>query len=109
MPQSCVFLISFFPDGLKAPSAWRLFNDYLLSAFSGLPIPTALLDSNGWVHGTDGPLFWVPEDYRHGLTCPAITTIPNSSRQRTVRIDFSRFQYGTSWTKVRGSNAEDQM
>jgi len=77
-------------------------------AFSGLPIPAKLLDSNGWVHGPDGLLFWVPEDCRDGLTCPAITIIPTTGRHRRVRIDFTRFQYGTSWTNIRGSNARSE-
>ena len=80
-----------------------------VNAFSGLPIPAEMIDSNGWVHNKEGLLFWVPEDCRHGLTCPAILTIPNTGRQRTVRIDFSRFHYGTSWTNIRGSNAGEQL
>jgi hypothetical protein len=76
-----------------------------MKALSGRPIPAELLSSNGWVHSDEGLLFWVPEDCRHGLTCPAITSILNTDRQRLVRIDFSRFQYGSSWTYVRGRNS----
>jgi hypothetical protein len=46
-------------------------------------------------------LFWVPEDCRNGLTCPAILTIPTNGRHRVVRLDFTHFQYGTSWHKVK--------
>jgi hypothetical protein len=76
-----------------------------MKALSGRPIPAELLSSNGWVRSAGGLLFWVPEDCRHGLTCPAITTIPNTGRQKSVRIDFTRFQYGSSWTYVRGRNS----
>jgi hypothetical protein len=107
MPDRFVFNLSSFlldspsvPSGLNDPSI-----HHPISVFSGLPIPLELLDSNGWVHGPDGLLFWVPEDCRSGLTCPAIRTIPNTGRLRRVRIDFRRFQYGTSWTDIRGSNA----
>jgi hypothetical protein len=68
-----------------------------------------MLDSNGWVHSSEGLLFWVPEDCRDGLTCPAIITIPTAARHRPVRIDFTRFQYGISWTNIRGSNAGGQL
>jgi hypothetical protein len=100
-------LIIFSPEARIVPSeSSTLSSDQLfLNASSGHPIPTAMLDPNGWVHGTEGLLFWVPEDCRNGLTCPAMTTIPNTGRQRCVRIDFAHFQYGTSWTRVRGTNA----
>jgi hypothetical protein len=112
MPHNFVFsLISFSPGShIVLPECIKLSNDHLLpNAFSGLPMATAMLDSSGWVHGTEGLLFWVPEDCRHGLTCSAITTIPNTGRQRCVRIDFTRFQYGTSWTGVCGSNAGAEL
>jgi hypothetical protein len=107
MPYNFVFHVSsFLSDVSRVPSGS---NDssirHSLNVFSGLPIPPELLDSNGWVHGPDGLLFWVPEDCRDGLTCPAIRTIPNTGRHRRVRIDFARFKYGTSWTNIRGSNA----
>jgi hypothetical protein len=98
---------SFSPNrhtALSKPS--KSLNNHLpLGAFHALPIPAAMLDSNGWVHDEEGLLFWVPEDCRNGLTCPAIITIPTSGHHRRVRIDFTRFQYGTSWTNIRGSNA----
>jgi hypothetical protein len=103
--------ISFLPDGNGLHSqSGNLSVDHLpVNAFSGLPISTALLDSNGWVHSAEGLLIWIPEDCRDGLTCPAITTIPTSGRHRIVRIDFTNFQYGTSWTGIRGNNAGDEL
>jgi hypothetical protein len=59
-----------------------------------------MLQSNGYVRSTEGLLFWVPEDCRRGITCPAIMTIPNTGRQRSVRVDLSHFQYGTSWANI---------
>jgi hypothetical protein len=112
MPHNSVFdSISLLPDDHIVPSesSQPSNDDTSLTAFSGLPIPAAMLDSNGWVHGKEGLLFWVPEDRRHGLTCPAIMTISNTDRHRPVRIDFSRFHYGTSWTNIRGSNAGEQL
>ena len=96
--QSHIFLDSRVVSHSSQPS------NNLLSptAFSGRPIPISYLKPDGWVHGVEGPLFWVPEDYRNGLTCPAIMTNPNTGRNRCVRLDFSRFQYGTSWTNIRG-------
>jgi hypothetical protein len=111
MPYNFVFNVySFLSDCPSVPSGS---NDasirHPLKTFSGLPIPAELLDSNGWVHNPDGLLFWVPEDCRNGLTCPAIRTIPNTGRHRAVRIDFPRFQYGTSWTNVCGGKAGGEL
>lgn len=62
-------------------------------------------DPNGWVHCADGLLFWVPEDCRLGLPCRALLTIPNTGRDRAVRLDLTRFRYGTLWTGIRGNPA----
>ena len=99
-------VISFLADGRSAfsDSTNPSNNRFTLNSFSGHPIPKILLHSNGWVCSDDGPLFWVPEDCRRGLTCPAVLTIPNTGRQKCVRIDFTQFQYGTSWTNIRGGN-----
>jgi hypothetical protein len=75
----------------------------LAENFSGRPIPTTLLSPDGWVRGAEGLLFWIPEDCYAGLVCPAIAAIPNTGRQRCVRIDFARFQYGTSWASICGT------
>ena len=71
-----------------------------MNTFSGHPIPKELMNSTGWVCGPDGLLFWVPQDCRSGLTSPAVMIIPTTGPMRCVRIDFTHFQYGTSWTKV---------
>jgi hypothetical protein len=52
-----------------------------LKSLSFRPIPAQLLSSDGWVRNADGLLFWVPEDCREGLICPAIITIPTTGRQ----------------------------
>ena len=47
-----------------------------------------LPDSNGWVHRPQGGLlYWVPEDYRNGLTSSAVLTIPTHGPHRPVRLD----------------------
>ena len=71
-----------------------------LSAFSCGPIPEERLNSDGWVVGPEGLLFWVPEDCRYGLTHLPIMTIADKRRDRIVRIDFTDFRYGTSWTDI---------
>jgi hypothetical protein len=103
--------IAFFSDGHSDFSeSSNLSDNYLpVNAFSGLPIPFAMLDSNGWVYGKEGLLFWVPEDCRNGLTSPAIIAIPTWGRHRRVRIDFTRFRYGTSWTESRGRDAGNEL
>jgi hypothetical protein len=70
-----------------------------LAALSGA-IPPNMLEPNGYVRNAEGVLFWVPEDCRNGITCPAIMTMPNNGRQRPVRVDLSDFQYGPSWTNI---------
>src|SRR5271168_4537292 len=106
-PEACVFQSStqshIFLDSRVVSHSSQPSNNLLSpTAFSGRPIPISYLRPDGWVHGVEGPLFWVPEDCRNGLTCPAIITIPNTGRSRRVRLDFGRFQYGTSWTNIRG-------
>jgi hypothetical protein len=63
-------------------------------------IPPDMLNSNGYVRSAEGLLFWVPEDCRTGITSPAIMTMPNTGRDRRVRVDLSNFQYGASWTNI---------
>ncbi|PVF92453.1 WD40 repeat-like protein [Serendipita vermifera] len=59
-------------------------------------------DDNGWVHNSDGGLlFWVPEDCRNGLACPAILTIPTTGRSRVVRVDLSQACLGRSWMGIK--------
>ena len=48
----------------------------------------------------EGLLFWVPEDCRGGLTSPAIMTIPIKGRHRSVKVDFTDFRFGFSWTSI---------
>jgi hypothetical protein len=96
--------ISFLPDGPGVPSESASLPSTPLP-LNILYIPTPMIDSNGWLRSAEGPLIWVPEDCRNGLSCPAITTIPNTGRHRSVRIDFTRFRFGVSWTRIRGSHA----
>ncbi|CAG7853144.1 COMPASS-like H3K4 histone methylase component WDR5B {ECO:0000303/PubMed:19567704} Short=AtWDR5B {ECO:0000303/PubMed:19567704} [Serendipita indica DSM 11827] len=60
------------------------------------------LSHDGWVHSSGKRLFWVPPDNRHGLLHPdLLLTMPTTSSFRATKIDFSRFQCGSSWTNVR--------
>jgi WD40 repeat protein len=56
-------------------------------------------DSDGWVRYNGGLLFWVAEDCRNGLISQAVMTMPNGP-QRVIRLDFSRFRYGSAWASV---------
>ena len=56
---------------------------------------------DGWVRDSeDGLLYWVPQDCREGLNSPARLTIPLTSRNRSVSLDFDDFTYGTSWIQI---------
>jgi hypothetical protein len=79
-----------------------------LSTFSCAPIPKERPNPNGWVVGPEGLLFWVPEDCRYGLTHLPIMTIANTRRDRGVRIDFTNFRYGTSWTDIYERSAVEE-
>ncbi|CCA71148.1 hypothetical protein PIIN_05083 [Serendipita indica DSM 11827] len=57
---------------------------------------------DGWVRSAGKLLFWAPPDNRHGLLNPRLLlTLPKSSSLRATKLDFSRFQCGSSWTNVR--------
>ncbi|CAG7851213.1 Vegetative incompatibility protein HET-E-1 [Serendipita indica DSM 11827] len=64
------------------------------------------LSHDGWVQSSDKHLFWVPPDNRHGLQYRHLLTMPTRSPFRATEIDFTNFQCGTSWTKVRGDAME---
>ena len=58
-------------------------------------------DMDGWVRDSEGGLlYWVPHDRRAGLNSPAILTIPPTSHNRSVSLDFDDFAFGTSWTRI---------
>ncbi|CAG7852799.1 SubName: Full=Related to WD40-repeat protein (Notchless protein) {ECO:0000313/EMBL:CCA73825.1} [Serendipita indica DSM 11827] len=60
------------------------------------------LSDDGWVQSYGKLLFWVPPNNRHGLEYPSsLLAIPTTSPLRVTRLDFSRFQCGSSWTNVR--------
>ncbi|KAG8842130.1 hypothetical protein FRC20_004617 [Serendipita sp. 405] len=63
-------------------------------------------DSDGWVRHPDGGLlFWVPEDCRNGLSCPAVLTIPTTGHNRVVRLNLEAFSHGSSWTDIKRPEA----
>ena len=73
------------------------------------PLPCTLMhagfyakpDMDGWVRSsTRGLLYWVPHDCRPGLHSPALLTIPLTSRNRSLTLDFNNFVFGTSWTQI---------
>ena len=55
----------------------------------------------GWVRDSEGGLlYWVPHDCRKTVHSPALVTIPLSSRNRSVSLDFVDIAFGTSWTQI---------
>ncbi len=58
-------------------------------------------DVDGWVRDSEGGLlYWVPHECRSSVHSPALMTIPLTSRNRTVSLDFDDIAIGTSWTQV---------
>ena len=58
-------------------------------------------DKDGWVKDTEGGLlYWVPHDCRKTLHSPAVMTIPLTSPNRSVSLDFDDFAFGTSWSQI---------
>ena len=56
---------------------------------------------DGWVRDSEGGLlYWVPHDIRETVHSPALLTIPLTSRNRSVSLDFDNFAFGTSWTQI---------
>ena len=58
-------------------------------------------DEDGWVKDSEGGLlYWVPHGCRTGLHAPAVLTIPRTSRNRSVCLDFDDVALGTSWSQI---------
>ena len=61
----------------------------------------AMPDMDGWVRDSEGGLlYWVPHDLRTSVHSPALLTIPLTSCNRSVSLDFDDFAFGTSWTQI---------
>ena len=84
--------------------AWDSFPYISIRPSSRNPIHPALCampDVGGWVRDSEGGLlYWVPPDIRTTVHSPAILTIPLTSRNRSVSLDFGDFDFGTSWTQI---------
>jgi hypothetical protein len=56
---------------------------------------------DGWVRDSEGGLlYWVPHECRSSVHSPALMTIPLTSRNRSVSLDFDDIAFGTSWTQI---------
>ena len=56
---------------------------------------------DGWVRDSEGGLlYWVPHECRFSVHSPALMTIPSTSRNRTVSLDFDDIAFGTLWTQI---------
>ena len=103
--------ISYSPDGGRLASCSRdgrirIWDINLLlnkpqHGKASIPIPK-VADPSGWVHDANGGLvFWVPEDCRSSLNHPYMTNIPDVAHQRVIQLEFTEFQYGSSWAEVK--------
>ena len=65
------------------------------------PSCSAKPDKDGWVKNSEGGLlYWVPHNHRESVHSPAVMTIPLTSRNRSVSLDFDDFAFGTSWGQI---------
>ena len=56
---------------------------------------------DGWVRDSEGGLlYWVPHDCRTTVHSPALLTIPLTSRNRSISLDFDDIAFGTSWIQI---------
>ena len=107
--------IAYSSDGKHIVSGSSGDTTRVLDAFPYAPIPPsscnpihlnfcAKPDKDGWVKDSEGGLlYWVPHDCRAGLHSPAVLTIPLTSRNRSVSLDFDDFAFGTSWSQIYNS------
>ncbi|CCA77013.1 hypothetical protein PIIN_10998 [Serendipita indica DSM 11827] len=94
--------------GAKANASDQDDTEFVYSDLRGTPLRLVVpgfnqcsLSLDGWVHSSSKRLFWVPPDNRRGLKYPYRLTIPTSAPFRVTKLDFTNFQSGSSWTKVR--------
>ena len=88
----------------KTASVWYSFPYVYIRPSPRNPIYPALCampEADGWVRDSKGGLlYWVPPDIRTTVHSPALLTIPLTSRNRSVSLDFDDFVFGTSWTQI---------
>src|SRR5258706_341485 len=61
----------------------------------------AMPNMDGWVRDSEGGLlYWVPHSCRTTVHSPALMTIPLTSPNRSVSLDFDDIAFGTSWTQI---------
>ena len=98
------------PDGQQIISRSSASTTHDISRYDSVqsssfnPIHASFLakpDQDGWVRDSEGGLlYWVPQDCYIGLHSPARLTIPPTSRNRSISLDFDNFTFGTSWTRI---------
>ena len=65
------------------------------------PSFSAKPDKDGWVKDSEGGLlYWVPHGCHESMHSPAIMTIPLTSHNQSVSLDFDDFAFGTSWGQI---------
>ncbi|KAG8833846.1 hypothetical protein FRC18_002972 [Serendipita sp. 400] len=89
------------PGGQDVSYTENMIQIWNTDAVRGAVLSDLHLDQDGWVNQANGDLsFWVPEDCRNGLTCPAILTIPTGGFGDVVRLGLSDACFGASWEQI---------
>ena len=58
-------------------------------------------NQDGWVKDSEGGLlYWVPHYCRKAVHSQALMTIPLTSHNRSVSLEFDNIAFGTSWTQI---------
>src|SRR5258706_505130 len=107
-----VYSIAYSPDRQCIASGSSDKTNHVWDPFQYVPFPPSSCDPvhpdfcvkpdmAGWVRDSQGGLlYWVPFDIRTSVHSPALLTIPLTSRNRSVFLDFDDFAFGTAWTQI---------
>ncbi len=58
-------------------------------------------NKDGWVRDSEGGLlYWIPHYCHTTIHSPTLMTIPLTSHNRSVSLDFDDIAFGTSWTQI---------
>ena len=102
-----VLSVAYSSDGLYIVSGSfdntiRMWDAFTSSSCSPIhPELFAKPNTEGWVRDSEGGLlYWVPHYCRATVHSPALMTIPLTSYDRSVSLDFDDIAFGTSWTQI---------
>ncbi|TFK60276.1 WD40 repeat-like protein, partial [Pluteus cervinus] len=58
------------------------------------------ITADGWLTSQDQLILWVPSWYRQSLISPQVLCVQPLAENQTLNLDWSKFLYGTNWTKT---------